>query len=76
MNSKFPFSRQHDTRWSLRILRHEIQQLEREQAHLYAKCSERVLTDWELERMDEIFQELAHFSKQAEAIAGGYSKAA
>lgn len=47
-----------DRRWSAKLLRQDLEELRREQSHLRSKLSERALTDWELQRVREISQEI------------------
>lgn len=52
--------------WSLRLLRKDLEELRREQAHLRKKLAERTLTDWEVHRIAQISREivqlLQHFN--------------
>lgn len=52
--------------WSVRLLRKDLEELRREQAHLRRKLGERTLTDWEVHRITQISREilelLQHFN--------------
>jgi hypothetical protein len=50
--------RRNEAQWYVRLLRKDIEELRREQAHLRSKISERSLTDWESQRIREITVEI------------------
>jgi hypothetical protein len=52
------YTRENYERWTLRILRHEMVTLTREQQHLEAKRAERTLNHWELSRIPGVLDEL------------------
>lgn len=50
--------------WELRLLRQELNELQRERRHLVNKGHERTLTGWELERTEKILDEVMDLLKQ------------
>ncbi len=50
--------------WELRLLRQELNELQRERRHLVNKSHERTLTGWELERTEKILDEVMDLLKQ------------
>ena len=51
------------SKWDLKIVRFELEQLKREREHLDSKKNERHLTDWELERIEQISSEMGGLVK-------------
>ncbi|MBX7137628.1 MAG: hypothetical protein K1X83_06560 [Oligoflexia bacterium] len=49
---------QTDSKWELRVLRQEMNELKREKLHLQKKSYERQLTSWESNRMEELLDEV------------------
>lgn len=55
---------EHSTKWDLKIVRFELDQLKREREHLHSKKNERHLTDWELQRIEQISLEMGGLVKK------------
>ena len=49
---------QDGSKWDLKIVRYELEQLKREREHLDSKKNERHLTEWEMRRIEQISNEM------------------
>ena len=58
MQAHVDISLQSNERWSQKLLRAELAELNRENVHLMKKKVERGLTDWEASRLEELYADL------------------
>lgn len=64
MQTASDLKRQSEARWSGKLLRRDIESLQREHRHLLLKSVERGLNDWELTRVHELSQDLIRLMRQ------------
>jgi len=64
MNSDQNTALKNTINWEIKLLRHELNELQREKHHLVNKSKERKLTAWEIERTEYILDEVMELLKQ------------
>ncbi|MBX7144503.1 MAG: hypothetical protein K1X79_08650 [Oligoflexia bacterium] len=64
MQTARDLKRQSEERWSGKLLRRDIEALQREHKHLMMKSNERVLSDWEISRVQELSRDLIRLMRQ------------